>query len=105
MSDTLKRLASGTLGSADTNKYSVPANTNTILKEIILANTLSTDQTVTVKINDTLVDTVIISNKTIAANDTYVIELHTILPAGGILKGSCSTVNGVSFYASGIEVA
>lgn len=100
MADTLKRLGKGTLGTSSTTLYTVPASTKTILKEIILCNKTATDATVTVVIDGATV----IGGKTVAKNDTYVIEFHSIIEAGITITGLAGTATSIDYYLSGIEV-
>lgn len=100
MADTLKNLYGGTLGTASTTLYTVPASTKTILKEITLCNKTATDATATMTINGIT----IIGGKIVPKNETYVIELHSIIEAGVIIAGLSGTANAISVYISGIEV-
>ena len=101
MADNLKNLYKGTLANSSATLYTVPALTKTILKEIVLCNKTALDATVTV----TLDGINIVCGKTIAKNDTYVIEFHSIVEAGKIIAALAGTASAIDIYISGIEVA
>ena len=100
MADTLKNLYKGTLGTVSATLYTVPVATKTILKEIILCNKTAVDATATL----TLDGATIVGGKTIPKNESYVIELHSIVEAGKILAGLSGTATSIDIYVSGIEV-
>ncbi len=101
MTDTLKNLAKGVLGSTSAPLYTVPANTIAIVKEIILANKTAGAVTATV----TFDNIIIVPAKSIPANDALVIELHSIIEAGKVIAGSAGAGASIDYYISGIEVA
>lgn len=100
MTDTLKNLYNGTLGTASATLYTVPALTKTIVKEIVLCNKSATDATATITINGIS----IVGGKTIPKNETYVIELHSVIETGIIIAGLSGTASVIDTYISGIEV-
>jgi hypothetical protein len=101
MADTLKKLGNGTLGNTSGTLYTVPALTTTIVKEITLCNKSGVDVTATVTFDGTN----IVGAKSIAAHDTLVIELHSILEAGDIIAGLAGATTSIDYTLSGIEVA
>lgn len=101
MADTLKTIYKGTLGTASTTLYTVPASTTAIIKEIILCNKTASAATATITFDSWN----IVAAKSIAANDTLVIELHSILETGKILAGLAGTASAIDCFISGIEVA
>lgn len=101
MADTLKTLYKGTLGTASATLYTVPLVTKGIVKEIILCNKTATDATATITFDGAS----IVGAKTIAAKDTLVIELHSVLEAEKIIAGLAGTVTAIDVFISGIEVA
>ena len=101
MADTLKTLYSGTLGTVSGTLYTVPALTTAIIKEIVLCNKTTTAATATITFDGIN----IVSAKSIAANDTLVIELHSILATTKILAGLAGTATAIDCFVSGIEVA
>ena len=100
MADTLKNLYNGTLANTSGTLYTVPASTKTILKEIVLCNKTATDATATITINGIT----IVGGKTVSANDSFVIEFHSIIEAGIIIAGLAGTASAIDCYISGIEV-
>lgn len=100
MADTLKNLYGGTLATSSATLYTVPASTKTILKEITLCNKTNTSTTATINVNGVT----IVGGKTIPKNETYVIELHSIIEVGKIIEGLAGMANTIDIYISGIEV-
>lgn len=100
MADTLKQLYKGTLTTSSATLYTVPTSTTAIIKEIILTNKTDTAATATI----TFDGSTIVGAKSIAANDTLVIELHSIIPAAAIIAGLAGTGSAIDIYISGIEV-
>jgi hypothetical protein len=100
MADTLKTLYKGTLNTTSTTLYTVPASTTTIVKEIILCNKTATDTTATITFDGGS----IIAGKVVPKNDTYVVELHSVLAAGKIIAGLAGAASAIDVYISGIEV-
>jgi hypothetical protein len=101
MAKTLKKLFNGTLTDSSGTKYTVPALTTTIVKEITLCNYSGAAVTVTVTFDGTKV----VGGQSIPAGNTIVIELHSILEAGDIIAGLASANSSVDMMVSGIEVA
>ena len=101
MADTLKTLYGGTLGTASATLYTVPASTTAIIKEIVLCNKTASAATATITFDGIN----IVAAKSIAANDTLVIELHSIFAATKILAGLSGTASAIDCFVSGIEVA
>jgi len=100
MADTLKNLYKGTLGTSSATLYTVPASTATIVKEITICNKTATDATATIMFDGAN----IVCGKTVTKNDTYIIELHSILETGKIIAGLAGTASAIDIYISGIEV-
>lgn len=100
MADTLKTLYSGTLGTASATLYTVPASTTAIIKEIVLCNKTASAATATITFDGIN----IVNGKSIASNDTLVIELHSILATTKILAGLAGTDAAIDCFVSGIEV-
>jgi hypothetical protein len=100
LADTLKKLYNGTLTNASGTKYTVPASTTTIVKEITLCNFSGAAATVTVTFDGTK----IVGGKSIDAGDTLIIELHSILETGDIIAALASANSSIDMTISGIEV-
>jgi hypothetical protein len=75
-----------------TAQYTVPASTTTRVEKATITNTNGADVTVTLSWTDTSASAtyILLSAKSIAANDTYILT-GKILEAGDILKGGAST--------------
>lgn len=100
MADTYKNLYKGTLANTSGTLYTVPVSTQTLITEIVLCNKTTTDATATITIDGTN----IICGKTIPKNETYVVELHSIIEASKIIAGLSGTASAIDIYISGIEV-
>ncbi len=100
MADTLKKLASGTLGTTEATLYTVPASTKTIVKSIILCNKTSSDKYATI----TFAGTDVIYQHTVKAKDTLVVQMTAILEASATIAGLASVASAINYYISGIEV-
>lgn len=98
----------GPVGGTPVPLYTVPAGKYTILRSIILTNTTGTDATVTIAILGEYADPAlpvhrIISNYTIKASDTVVIDMaNAIMAAGDALAAAQQTLNAINLYASGV---
>ena len=101
MADTLKNLANGVLETTEATLYTVPANTKTIVKSIILCNSTASSATVTIK----FAGTPVISGYTVNANETLTIQITGVLEAGATISGLAGTASAINYYISGIEVA
>jgi hypothetical protein len=101
MADTLKTLYKGTLGTGSATLYAVPASTTTIVKEIILCNKTASATTASIAFDGGN----IVAAKSIPANETLVIELHSILETTKIITGMAGTASAIDVFVSGIEVA
>lgn len=101
MINSPKRLGRGTLTAGSVNLYTVPAATTAIIKELILCNKTAGAVTVTITFDGIN----IINAKSIAANDTLVIALSSVLAATLIIAGLASAATSIDYYISGVEVA
>jgi len=98
---TNKRLAAGTLSDSNATLYTVPTSTTTIVKSLILCNTTAAAVTVTLKLNGIE----IMSGKSLAANETYMLSsLDQIIGAAELIEGSASAASAIKYYISGKEV-
>lgn len=96
-----KKLYIGTPGTASATLYTTPANTNTILKNIVLTNTTATAAVVTIGVAGKN----IVSGYTVQPNDTVVIDLSLVLNATENITGVQTTASAVNVFLSGVEVA
>lgn len=86
--------------------YTVPAGYRSIVKEIILCNTDVNAITVTMnylKIGGILARGTILNTYSIAAGETKMLSLSSVLNVGDQIKGLASIVDKVTVYISGIE--
>lgn len=114
---TQKRLAGPSQLTASTAVYyTVPINTTTIVKQIILTNTTGTARTVTVRLKPANAtegtDDDILSGFTVAANETVTFNCSMVLNNNGStanatnsdqLTALCSSANVVNITVFGIE--
>jgi kynurenine formamidase len=109
LTTTPKRLYVGQPGTSLGTLYTVPANTKTIVKNIILTNTTGTAANVTIHFvpNGGSADATnkIISSYTVNTNDTVVIDLSSVLETGDTIQAIQGTANAITVYVSGVEVA
>lgn len=101
MADVLKKLASGTLGTANATLYTAPAATQAIVKNIVLTNKTGTAATATIKFDGIN----IAAAHSIAAYDSLVIPMTHIIEATKLIEGLAGTVTAIDYYISGIEVS
>jgi hypothetical protein len=98
---TPKRLYKGTAGTTSSTAYTVPANTTTIVKNIVLTNKTGSAATITVVIAGTEV----INNFSVNANDTVTVDLSLVMSAGETITIQAGTASAINVYISGVEVA
>ena len=99
MATTPVVLYRGAAATSSATLYTGAASTNTIITEIIAANTAGTAGTFTISLNGT----VIIPATAIAANTTVIFNLSEVLPATQILAGFASATT-INFSISGVTV-
>lgn len=93
-----KNLYGGTLGTTSATLFT--ASTETLVKEIILCNKTASIATATITFNGIN----IVCGKSIAANDTLIIPLNSVLDSGKIIAGLSGTASSIDAYISGVEV-
>ncbi|ANB56422.1 hypothetical protein GFC29_3138 [Anoxybacillus sp. B7M1] len=101
MAAIAKRLYKGTAETSPTTAYTVPANTMTIVKNIVLTNKSASAATATVVIAGIEV----VNNYSIDANDTVVIDLSLVMNATETITVQSGTTSAINVYISGVEVA
>lgn len=101
MAATPKRLYKGTAGTTSSTAYTVPANTTTIVKNIVLTNKSASVATATIVIAGIEV----INNYSINANDTIAIDLSLVMAATETITVQANAANAINIYISGVEVA
>lgn len=97
---TAKFLFGGTLTTSLVTLATSSAGVTTIIKEITICNKTASSVTVSIGIGSRF----LLYNKPIAANDTIVIALSTVVPTGTAITGSAGTVSAVDIGISGVEV-
>jgi hypothetical protein len=100
MATTSKVLFRGAASTSSTTLYTVPSATTTIVTNILVTNTVSSDATFTILLDDVSAATTV----TVGGLDTTVIDLKQALTATDTIKGSASGTT-VNFHISGVEIA
>lgn len=106
MTTTIKQLVAPAALSAtpSTTLYTAPASTKAIVKEILLCNTDSVALTVTLYLNGSAAGNALLSALSLAAGETKIISLSTVLETGQTIKGGASASGVVACTISGVEV-
>lgn len=108
-SHTPKRLYTDQPGTSVETLYTVPTDTTTIVKNIVLSNTTGADETITIHFvpSGGTADATnqIVSNSAIGANDTVTIDLSGVLEVGDTIQAVQVTSGAITAYISGVEVA
>lgn len=99
MANTFKVLFRGAASTSSTILYTTPASTTTLISSILVTNTSASPQTYTLLMNDVSIATTV----SVPANDSALLEIKQVLPAGQTLKGLASATS-VNFHASGLEI-
>jgi len=99
MAVTSKALFRGAASTSNTTLYTVPAGTNTVVTNILVANTAATSATFDLSLDDVQ----IANDVAIAANDSTVIDLKQVLATAKTIKGLASATT-VNFHISGVEI-
>jgi DNA phosphorothioation-dependent restriction protein DptG len=98
VSKTLFRGAATT--TTTTTLYTVPADTTTVVTNIVVANTDSEARTFTFSLdNVTLADAV-----TVGSKDSLVLDIKQVLSAGTTLKGGASATT-INLHIAGVEIS
>lgn len=100
MAATPKRLYKGTAGTTPSTAYTVPTNTTTIVKNIVLTNKTESAATVTI----TIAGVEVVNNYSVTANDTVVIDLSLVMSATETITVQAGTASAINVYISGVEV-
>ena len=90
----------GAAATSSTTLYTVPSLTTSVLTDIVISNTSSDQQYVTITIDSVnIVPTVPVS-----ANQVLNLQFKTVMGATKIVAGY-ATSTGVKFHISGVEIA
>ena len=100
MATTSKALFRGAASTSSATLYTVPASTTTVVTNILVTNTASSDATFELLLDDV----VIAKTVTVGGYDTTVIDLKQALVATDTIKGLASATT-VNFHISGVEIS
>ena len=100
MANTFKVLFRGAAATSSQTLYTTPAATTTLISSILVTNTSGSSQTYTLLMNDFSIATTV----NVPANDSALLEIKQVLPAGQTLKGLASATS-VNFHVSGLEIS
>lgn len=100
MATTIKALSRTSAATTSTTLYTVPANTTSVVTNIIVTNSAATAATFTITLDS--VD--LFKDAAIAANTTAMFDLKQTLTATKIIAGLASATT-VRFHISGVEIA
>jgi hypothetical protein len=90
----------GAAATSSTTLYTVPSLTTSVLTDIVVSNTSTDQQYVTITIDGVnIVPTVPVSAKQVVN-----LQFRTVIPTGDIIAGYASSAD-VKFHLSGVEVA
>lgn len=99
MATVSKVLARTAAATTSTTLYTTPSSTITVVTDILVTNTSTSDVTFTILLDDVSMA----SSVKIGGNDSYVVSLKQVLNAAKTIKGSASTT-AVNFHISGVEI-
>lgn len=108
MAFTPKRLFQSQIGTSETTKYTVPASTSCIIREVLVANTTASaanfemsfvDSGGTAGDSNRVVPTVSIPAKTVVSFTYY-----EVLATGGFISTKAGTATALTVTASGVEI-
>jgi len=99
MTTTSKTLARTAAATSSTTLYTVPASTTAVVTNILVTNTIASDATFTILLDDVSIGTTV----TVGGFDTTIIDLKQVLTTTKTIKGLASATT-VNFHISGVEV-
>ncbi len=95
------------LGTSASTYYNVPSGATSIVKQILLANTTSSDATATIHFvpdgGSLLATNKVFGEITISANSTQVIDLSSVLSGGATIRALAGTASAINIHISGVE--
>jgi hypothetical protein len=100
MATLTKALARTAAATSSATLYTVPADTTTVISNIVVTNSAATAATFTITVD--AVD--LFKDAAIAANSTVSFDLKQVLATTKIIAGLASAVT-VKFHISGVEIA
>jgi hypothetical protein len=109
MATALKTLGQAKIQTTISTIYTVPANTTSILKEILMCNSLATSVVFSLYFvlpGDTAgIENCILSNNPLTAYESQVFTLSTFLNAGSSIQMQCDTLDSMGVTISGVEMS
>ena len=99
MANTFKVLFRGAAATSSTTLYTTPAATTTLISSVVVTNTAAALATYSMSLDGVALATTV----PVPANDSIIIELKQVLPAGDILAAHASAIT-VNFHVSGLEI-
>ena len=90
----------GAAATSSATLYTVPAATTAVLTDIVVSNTSSNQQYVTMTVDGVN----ILPTVPISANTVITIQPKTVVPTGDIVAGFATSTD-VKFHVSGVEIA
>lgn len=90
----------GSAATSSATLYTVPSSTTSVLTDIVVSNTSSSQQYVTMTVDGVN----ILPTVPISANTVITIQPKTVIPTGDIVAGYASSTD-VKFHVSGVEIA
>jgi hypothetical protein len=100
MATTTKALARTAAATSSATLYTVPADTTTVISNIVVTNSAATAATFTITVDS--VD--LFKDAAIAANSTAAFDLKQVLATTKIIAGLASATT-VRFHISGVEIS
>ena len=89
----------GSAATSSATLYTVPASTTSVLTDIVVSNTSSSQQYVTMTVDGVN----ILPTVPISANTVITIQPKTVVPTGDIVAGYATSAD-VKFHVSGVEI-
>lgn len=104
MADNYKTLAQGQITAVAAPLYTVGGGTQSIVRSITLVNTDTVPRTISLFVNGTGAVNKILSNRTLAPDETLEIPTIKTLAAAGTIQGVADLGAKVSYTISGLEI-
>ena len=89
----------GAAATSSTTLYTVPSATTAVLTDIVISNTSSSQQYVTMTVDSVN----ILPAVPVSANSVVTIQPKTVIPTGDIVAGFATSAD-VKFHVSGVEI-
>jgi hypothetical protein len=99
MANTFKNLFRGSASTTSQTLYTVPSSTTTLVNNILVANSASTDATYSLSLNGVAIATAV----NVPKNDTAILDIKQVLSSTQIIAGFASAST-VTFHVAGLEI-